>query len=148
MPTVSFPLPHQIHITHWGWYLVVCLLLALLVRAIISTLTAWAEILRSSKPLFPGKFRKEWCAVFGGFHSQHHDLWITFFIGLIELVSYPVLIRFRQVAIIGAWLLLKTASAASWEAWKTKKTEYTRFLFGNLLTILASYWLSCFVACT
>jgi len=142
----NLPLPGQFHIAHWGYYLVLCVFFALLIRVVISFFTSSVHTIRVIGVWDCREAVATSWAVFKGFGARHHDLWITFFIGLIELVGYPVLIHFRQLAVIGGWLLLKTASAASWEKWKTHRTEYTRFLFGNLLTIFISFWLSCFVS--
>jgi len=68
------------------------------------------------------------------------DYWLPFLIGLLELLSYPILIFTNNLAVIGAWLTLKTA--AQWATWGKSRTTFNRFLFGNLLAIVAAFALA------
>jgi hypothetical protein len=87
------------------------------------------------KLLFSGKRNKT---------ANSSDYWLGYIIGVTELAAYPVLIHLGQLAIIGAWLGLKTAG--HWRIWANSRTAFNRFLLANLINIFVSYfWLSGFV---
>jgi hypothetical protein len=67
------------------------------------------------------------------------DYWLPAIIGIFELAVFPVLMIKEWWGFIGAWIGIKTAS--SWGGWKKARTAYNRFLLGNLLSLLASYFL-------
>jgi len=127
----------------WLWLFV----FAVVIRVVISIFTLWAhrKERHSQWRLLWRDCVTDYIRVLLGYHNELYDLGITFLIGIGELAAYAVLIRFRQIAVIGAWLALKTAASAAWKHWQEKPTAYTRFLLGNMLTILGAFLLSHFV---
>ncbi len=75
--------------------------------------------------------------------KEHDDLWIPFYIGLGELLAFPILMRLKFYALIGGWIAIK--SAGSWGGWRTSRTSFTRFLLATILILLISYGLARFV---
>lgn len=72
-------------------------------------------------------------------HSKIDDYWIPSVIGAIELFVFPFLMVEGAWQIIGAWLVIKTASI--WAKWNNLRTPYNRFLLGNLLVLVSSLFL-------
>ncbi len=70
------------------------------------------------------------------------DYWLPVFIGIPELLIYPILMINGSWTAIGAWIIIKTAS--SWGGWQKTRTAYNRFLFGNILSLICSGLISYF----
>lgn len=101
---------------------------------------------RKQKQVVIPPYWKAFWYCFKGFNEfkEHSDLWIPFFIGVIELTVYPVLLVLGQILIIGGWLGIKTAGG--WMGWQASRTSFNRFLLFNLLNLLVSYlWLFHFI---
>jgi len=64
------------------------------------------------------------------------DLWSATFLGLLELLSYPVIMATGAWTIIGAWIGLKTL--AQWKTWQENRFSYNQYLIGNALVVLLS----------
>ncbi|HEV8285203.1 MAG TPA: hypothetical protein VGQ09_12890 [Chitinophagaceae bacterium] len=66
------------------------------------------------------------------------DHFIPFFIGLFELIMIPLLIEYSLFKEIAAWFGFKAIGT-----WTTQnpRTAYNRFLFGNILSLVGSYFL-------
>jgi hypothetical protein len=129
-------------------YLLYCVLVTLIVRAILCFFKALAigsgEHLDGSERTSENEtmfLRRFWMA-FSGFsgHKNVRDYWLPAIIGFCEAASYPVLIILNQNVIIGGWLAIKTAG--QWKVWQSSRTAFNRFLVGNLLVLAFSYfWL-------
>ena len=68
------------------------------------------------------------------------DYLAPFFVGFLELLSYPVLIAANLPEYVGAWIGLKTI--ALYFRWKNDRTLFNTFLVGNALIIIFSWYLS------
>jgi len=69
------------------------------------------------------------------------DYWLGFLIGVIELLSYPILFLSNHETFIGAWLAFKTVNR--WEyAPGYKRGHFNRYLIANALILLISYFLA------
>lgn len=136
----------QINIS-WCCYLLVCFLITICVRALSSIFKARAFKYEGEtgdcNSTDPETRQQYWHICWKYFISfkfrKHSDLLLPTLIGFIELVSYPILFVVGQYLFIGAWLGIKTAGA--WQGWRTSPTAYNRFLFFNMLNLLAAYLL-------
>lgn len=85
-----------------------------------------------------GEYFKAVAALFLG--REHgplvKDYWQPFILGMIEILTYPVLLRTDNLHIIGAWIGLKTI--AQWKEWSLNRAHFNRFLIGNAMVIIAS----------
>ncbi|MBN2178084.1 MAG: hypothetical protein JW743_01470 [Deltaproteobacteria bacterium] len=63
------------------------------------------------------------------------DHWLPFFIGIIELVVFPFFMTLGYWKAIIGWIGIKALS--TWGGRNTR-TAYNRFLFGNILSLIAS----------
>jgi hypothetical protein len=75
-----------------------------------------------------------------GFHPNdkglYSDYWFTLFLGLIELMSFPVLMKMGAWNVIGAWIGSKTV--AQWKRWTENRVSFNGYLIGNAVCILLS----------
>src|SRR5712692_6699599 len=69
-------------------------------------------------------------------YEELDDYLYPFYLGFIELLSYPVLMAADFWSFIGAWLAFKTLG--QWEHWKKSRHMFNRFLIGNALVIILS----------
>ena len=128
----------------WLYYLFT-LLSALFVRGVVSV---WRGLEIDSK------FTKKICRIFKGIGCQvwegckpkkiAADYWMGFVLGLLELLAYPLLLRTNHPALIGAWLVFKTAHRWSY-APRQERGTYNRYLVGNALILVFSYFLARFM---
>jgi hypothetical protein len=82
-----------------------------------------------------------------GRQKEHADFWLPFFIGLAELLAYPVFVRVDAYELLGGWLVLKTAG--QWSGWQHSRTSFNRFLLANIINVFVAYfWLSRYVDAT
>jgi len=136
----------------WPLYILFCVLSVLAFRVLHSLLRARAV----QKGDFPHEEDRERAVIkdygkafrycFWGYNDfkEHSDLWIPAGIGVIELVSYPILLALGQFSIIGGWIGIKTAGG--WLGWQASRTSFNRFLLFNLLNLAVSYvWLSHYI---
>lgn len=144
----------NLKIVHPLSYLLSALGLNLIVRLILTYFKALAIIngeidddkkTEENEVKWKGKKRRE--AFWASFRSKEKDLriddcWIPAYIGLAELIVFPILMSEGCWAGIGAWILIKTAS--SWGGWQKTRTAYNRFLLGNILSLGCSVLLSWF----
>jgi hypothetical protein len=72
--------------------------------------------------------------------NKRNDLFYNFFLGFIELLLYPILIKSNNIEVIGAWLGFK--ALAQWGRWNKERLIYNRFLLANVLIVIVSYFLS------
>ena len=144
-----------------GWYLSIspilfllyCMIVSLIVRVIIMIFKTFALKDRVNELSTSYSFWGTFFRAFTGFgfsgkdvNDNHlyrdvNDNLLSFFIGAIEAGAYALFIFVNQPLLIGGWLALKTAG--QWKNWAKTRTVFNRFLFGNILVILLSYfWLS------
>lgn len=64
------------------------------------------------------------------------DYLYPFYLGVIEFLSYPVLMAADLWPFIGLWLAFKTVG--QWEHWKESRHTFNRFLIGNALVLILS----------
>jgi hypothetical protein len=134
-------------------YLLQCLIATILLRVIFFAFRA-AAVIRGDfpgsdpepdKPNEPGKgwtFRHAFWECFIGFSQSkaHADLGLNAIIGFFELAAYPILFGTGYIAVVGGWLVLKTAG--NWGGWTVSRTSFNRFLLNNILELAISYfWL-------
>jgi hypothetical protein len=61
-------------------------------------------------------------------------------LGSLELLIFPVLMRAGAWLAVGAWITFKTLG--QWREWETNRPLFNRFLIGNALQLMASYWIA------
>lgn len=67
------------------------------------------------------------------------DFWQPSILGTFELLVYPMLMASDLAVFIGAWLGFKVAPTLG--SWNESRNVYQRFLIGNALALIASWWL-------
>lgn len=135
-----------------GWecvYIVMVILINLFVRLVFSILRATAA--NSDPALSKVRYREfygsDWKyrtrIIFKGCDSvidPSPDLWYNSVIGIMELLTFPILMRVDGQAIIGAWIGFKTV--AQWSKWtKDNRLTFNRYLIGCAINVLISYLL-------
>lgn len=137
--------------TCWLWYLLWVAAGVVVIRAIIAAFKGLAiaggEHMENTKEVSPedrelqkASFIRRWWSSFLGFGPSHsvNDYWLPALVGMAELAAYPVLIVTGNIAVIGAWIAIKTTG--QWRVWAQSRTAFNRYLFANLLTISVSYF--------
>jgi hypothetical protein len=125
------------HIPDWRDYIVLAIMLQLSVRVLISALGAVE--LRHIDPKersFWIHFWRCWKGVHPNDDGLYSDYWFASILGLIELLSYPVLMKVGAWSVIGAWLGFKTV--AQWRRWTENRVSFNRYLIGNAVCVLLS----------
>ena len=137
------------HLSHPWKYLVFCLLISAVLRAVASMFRAAAMTrgdIRPSKSEQLPSFGLAFGQCFWGLGKDktHADLWTNFIVGFAEIAAYPVLLKTGNISIVGGWLALRTA--LGWSGWRTTRTSYNRFLIISLAELaIAYFWLSHYV---
>ena len=72
------------------------------------------------------------------------DYFLGFFLGVIELLAYPILIFSNNIVLIGAWLLFKTIHRTKYNP-NEKRGLYNRYLLANALILIFSYLMCRFI---
>ena len=67
------------------------------------------------------------------------DYWLSFGLGVLEMLAYPAIIKADQPTIIGAWLAFKTVHRWSY-APGYSRGQYNRYLVANAIILLSSYF--------
>ena len=121
-------------------YIVFACAICLVIRAVLSV-WRWSEYRSQLEPQ-----PKFWNILRGyGSGEKADDYLQPLFLGLMELLVYPILIANDKPEYIGAWLGLKVLPRLG--EWSKQRNTYQRFLIGNAAVIVASYWLrKCFYA--
>jgi uncharacterized membrane protein HdeD (DUF308 family) len=146
----------DIHLNTWSaridhpfWYFLCALLFTIAIRLIMSTLNAWVY-----KFLYRASFREAWWIYFTGINPKDigrnlkerkddpvlSDFWLPTGVGFLELISYPVLLEIGLWSVIGAWIGFKTV--AQWRVWTEDRSQFNRYLIGNALAVIISFWFS------
>jgi hypothetical protein len=68
------------------------------------------------------------------------DYWETFLLGWLEISIFPVFIAINKLEYIAGWFVLKTLP--QWKCWTNERNIYNRFLIGNAIVLLISWWLA------
>ena len=74
-----------------------------------------------------------------GFHpneKDRSDYLLPLILGIIELLTYPVLMATGAWTAIGAWIGFKTV--AQFNLWKANRSAFNRYLIGNALVVILS----------
>ena len=87
--------------------------------------------------------KKFWKFVWLSFWSKSKnpiidDHWIPFFVGLSEVLIFPIIFENNQVKILAGWFAIKILGQ-----WSTRnsRTAINRFLLGNILSMAAAYFM-------
>ena len=143
------------HINNKCAFIVVVVGASILIRVILSLFSAahlWY--------IYDTTFWNGFCGAFRGFIRpavgsecekqqlrKRSDFLSPFFLGLLELIAFPILIATGALTVIGAWIGFK--AIAQWGTWKEERFTFNRFLLGNALVVAVSYWLAWeFVTCS
>jgi len=130
-------------------YIVLVIIFTLVIRAILSFFKALAinngEI-DDPKNNEEIKWKGKGCckAFKHSFLSNANDVridnyWLPAIMGFAELGIFPFFMAESWFTAIAAWIAIKTAT--SWRGWQKTRTAYNRFLFGNILSLTASYFI-------
>lgn len=111
---------------------------ALFIRLIISSIEAWDRGKDWFWPVFLGYGKKIDCI-----RVEGADRLLGFFIGFLELVSYPILIIVNLPEYVGAWLVFKTVNR--WNYKSQNRGLFNRYLFANALILVFSYLFARFI---
>ena len=119
---------------NWLWYVISAILVSAGIRVVL-TFLRWIERFSKGRPQL--SFR----VILIGFGAGEgrDDYLHPFVVGCLELLVYPVLLASGRPEYIGAWLGLKVIPKLG--AWSTQRETYQRFLIGNALVIISSYFL-------
>jgi hypothetical protein len=124
----AFNLLQGWQVSCWSSYFLFAVLASLFVRTVLSVIIGF-EPGRSSY------YCERWKdAFFGREGGGNH--WSSTALGVLEALSYPVLMVTDNWSFIGAWLGFKTV--AQWSVWQNKREAFNRFLIGNLLLLIIS----------
>ena len=128
---VTFTLPNN------SPHYLFCVVGFCLIIRFLLVLLRWLQ-LRHEYPLLEPYF---FGYLFIGFTSDrvNNDFALPIFVGLLELSVYPILLAAGKPEYIGAWLGFKTLPILG--AWTKNREHYQRFLIGNALALIASYFL-------
>lgn len=132
---------------NWRSYVICAVVLAGGVRLLMS-------VARATEYHFPprGQWRSDEHRNYGFFHNlvqdffgihgefQQRDWGQTYFLGLFEILAYPLLMKADRWDGIAWWISLKTVP--HWKQWLSKGESYVRFFLGNALVLTASYLLA------
>ncbi len=131
------------------WYWILACGFTLIIRTILSFFKALA-INNGEVDDSQNKDEKKWKgtgvkkALIYSFCSNGKDIkiddyWLPAIIGYSELIIFPIFMTKGWIVGIGAWIAVKTAS--SWGGWQKTRTAYNRFLIGNILSLVASFFI-------
>ncbi len=67
------------------------------------------------------------------------DLWFPYFIGVSELVIFPLMMKAEAIVVVGGWIGIK--ALGGWDGWKASRPLYSAFLVGTILTIFGGYFI-------
>ncbi len=114
--------------------------LSLVVRAVISVFKAW--MLAISEKLNGCPFKNFWDVFLDKnilIKIKEKDYFLPFLIGFLEMSFCPYLMSIQRWDAIGAWLSLKTV--AQFTRWGKDRNVFQRFLLGNILILLFSFFI-------
>jgi hypothetical protein len=129
---VIFPIPQSA-----CGYLLTAILICVAIRFVLTSLR-WSEGFSKSPPR--PSFR-EYLKLLWGFKVGEgaNDYFQPAIVGFLELLIYPSLLAAGKPEYVGAWLGLKVLPKLG--LWSTHRETYQRFLIGNALVIICSYYL-------
>ncbi len=112
---------------------------SLLVRCLLTLFTSFEVKIKEPKTPFFSIFRSFFVGT-GVDGNRSFDHFQTFILGVMELSIYPILLIANKPEYIGGWLALKTLP--QWSRWTEERWVYNRFLIGNALIIVYSYFVA------
>lgn len=123
-------------------FVLMALFFALLIRFILCLFKSFAHksketnVKQANKKAYWKYVRSSYFSNSGDYKID--DYFLPLFIGVFELILFPLLLQLGQFGIIGGWLAFKAIGT-----WGTRnlRTAYNRFLFGNILSLGCSYML-------
>jgi hypothetical protein len=129
MSMVSLELPQDL-----CGYIFSALFACLFIRLFLSFLR-WTEGCAKPPPQPP------YWVICIGFKAKENtnDYLQPFLVGFLELLVYPVLLAGGAPEYIGAWLGFKVVPKLG--SWSTHRETYQRFLIGNALVVILSFFL-------
>jgi hypothetical protein len=69
--------------------------------------------------------------------NPRSDYLLPLILGILETLTYPVLLATGSWTVIGAWIGFKTI--AQFNLWKENRSSFNRFLIGNALVVISAY---------
>ncbi len=73
-----------------------------------------------------------------GQYKAHADMWLNAAIGFCELFAYPILLKTDNYAIIGGWIVIRTAG--NWGGWSVSRTSFNRYLLNMIAELVLAYF--------
>jgi hypothetical protein len=126
------------YINNWASYLIHILVLTVLFRLLIAIMKSLESPYRSSSSKKYSFWERVWIA-FSGFSKKetHPDLWYPSILGIIEMMTFPILIKAQLYSAIGAWVAFKTVS--QWKVWGDDRNVFNRFLIAHALLLIICF---------
>jgi hypothetical protein len=131
-------LVHGWHVAQLGWYVGLAVVFELMIRAVIASFNGLK--LKDDTHTWRAVFRRSFLGMQLPTPASElrPDFWTAALIGLIELISYPILMACNAWAIIGAWLAFKTVPA--WREPGEDRFYFNLYLVGNGLVIITAFF--------
>jgi len=136
-------------VTCWPIYIWYSVSISIIIRFAISGLKvleySYISLKDADQKMRYFKSRGKWGQfglIFNGFEKidPFPDFWYNTFLGFLELLAFPLLIRTEQYGIVGAWIGFK--SLAQWNAWNKNRYVFNRFLIAHAVIIIICFlWL-------
>ncbi len=136
----------------WRCFVVWALAATIVIRVVTSFLRTLRERHEAQVAVPPMptplslSFLRDFLFDLGGFHPtpDRSDYLLTFLLGTLELVVYPILLLAQNGAyVIGAWLSFK--ALAQWRGWTESRNSFNHFLLINAVVVVVSYLLASYV---
>ncbi len=122
-------------------YYLLAFLFTIFIRVAISSFKAL--MLMNSPGKTRGSFFEIWWIIFwdnsARVSSDERDYRLPFYIGFLEMCIYPFLMHCDKWEMIGAWLTFKTVG--QFHRWGENRSTFQRFLLGNILVLLCSFFI-------
>lgn len=128
-----------------GYYITSVILYALLIRIILSVINSFFH--SNSQKVNNYFVQRNFIRLSFLSNSRDpsiDDYWLPFFVGWAELFTFPFIFNCGSKEIIGGWLVFK--AIGSWQT-NNQRTAINKFIFGNILVLVSSYFLwYCFIS--
>lgn len=120
-------------------YLGAAMGLSLAIRFVSAVLRAMEKSTYADQ--FPANVRTSFQGWGGG--KADNDHWFPYFIGILELMTFPFLMAAGLWTGVAGWIGLKTLP--QWSVWKDNRSTFNRFLIGNALVVILAF--KCLTPC-